>query len=85
MQQQIEDNQIVLESLFRIIILCGKQGIPLQGHRDDNISWFEEEDGNNVGNFIELVRFQAEIDDTLCKHLKNAPKNAQYTSKNYPK
>lgn len=41
MQQQMDDNQKVLESLFRIIILCGKQGIPLRGHRDDNIPWFE--------------------------------------------
>ena len=80
-QQRIENNQKVLESLFRIVLLCGKQGIPLRGHRDDNVSWFEEDDGNNVGNFIELVRFRAETDDILCKHLKNAPKNAQYTSK----
>ena len=80
-QQRIENNQKVLESLFRIVLLCVKQGIPLRGHRDDNVSWFEEDDGNNVGNFIELVRFPAETDDILCKHLKNAPKNAQYTSK----
>ena len=37
-QQRIENNQKVLESLFRIVLLCGKQGIPLRGHRDDNVS-----------------------------------------------
>ena len=30
---------------------------------------------------IELARFRAEIDDFLYAHLKNAPKNACYTSK----
>lgn len=35
-QKQLQDNQHVIESLFKITLLCGKQGIPLHGHRDDN-------------------------------------------------
>ncbi len=31
----IETNQKVIESLLRIMILCGKQGLSLRGHRDD--------------------------------------------------
>lgn len=31
--------------------------------------------------FIELVRFRAETDVILHRHLKDAPKNARYTSK----
>ena len=31
--------------------------------------------------FIELVCFQAENDDVLCRHLNNALRNVQYTSK----
>ena len=80
-QQRIEHNQKVLESLFRIVLLCGKQGLPLRGHRDDNIPWFDEEESGNLGNFVELVKFRAETDDILHTHLENAPKNAQYTSK----
>jgi len=81
LQQRIEHNQKVLESLFRIILLCGKQGIPLRGHRDDNIPWFEEEESGNLGNFVELVKFRAETDEILHTHLENAPRNALYTSK----
>ena len=58
LQLNMENNLKVLESLFKIILLCGKQGIALRGHRDDKINWFElDEDDNNQGNFIELVRF----------------------------
>ena len=79
--QRIVNNQKLLESLFRIVLLCGKQRIPLWGHKDDNISWFEEDDDNNEENFIELVRFRAATDDILSRHLKSTPKNAHYTSK----
>ena len=53
----MEANKKVLESLFKIILLCRKQGFPLRGHRDDSISWLEEEESNNPGNFVELVKF----------------------------
>ncbi len=49
----------------------------------DHIVWTEQE-GNEAqihGNFIELVRFRAEIDEVLRTHLQLAPKNACYTSK----
>lgn len=84
-QKQLEENQSVIESLFRCVMFLGKQGLPFRGHRDDNVEWNAEcEDINeegNLGNFIELVRFRAETDPALQKHLSNAPKNAQYTSK----
>jgi len=72
----------VIKSLFKIILLCGKQGITLRGHRDYKINWFEhDEDDRNQGNFTELVWFRAKTDKTLRKHLQNAPRNAKYTSK----
>lgn len=79
----IENNRKVIESLMRIVAFCGKQGIALRGHRDDKITWMEDEEkrASNEGNFIELVRFRAETDQVLLKHLENAPKNAKYTSK----
>ena len=74
----MEENKIVIESLLRIVMLCGKQGIALRGHRDDHIMWTNDEEleAENEGNFIELVHFRAETDDVLRRHLNNVPRNA---------
>lgn len=77
-QRVMERNHKVIGSLFKVTILCGKQGMALRGHREDRIQW-EDQSSMNEGNFIELVRFRAKI---LADHLSHAPKNAQYTSKN---
>ena len=59
-----------------------EQGLPLRGHRDDCIVWeVKDEDTVNEGNFLELVRFRAETDEKLRKHLENSPRNARHTSK----
>ena len=82
-QKRMEENQSVIASLFKVVLLCGKQGLAL---RDDHISWEEEDDESaNEGNFIELVRFRAETDENLKKHLQKAPRNARYTSKTIQK
>lgn len=73
------DNQVV-ESLLKVVLLCGKQGLALCGHHDNNVLWTENEEGNQ-GNFIEFVRFRAETDEILRQHLQKAPGNALYTSK----
>ena len=82
-QKQFEENKVVLESLFKVTMLLGKQGLAFRGHRDDKISFAEQGDqgSHNPGNFIELVHFRAETDFTLATYLKNAPLNAKYTSK----
>ena len=78
LQRVMETNQKVVESLFKIALLCGRQGLALRGHRDDKISWMEDDDTHsNEGNFVELVRFQAETDAVLAEHLANT----RYTSK----
>ncbi|KAI6652512.1 52 kDa repressor of the inhibitor of the protein kinase [Oopsacas minuta] len=56
-QRVMDNNQKVIESLFKIIILCGKQGLAMHGHRDDRVQWEEEDEGSNKGNFVQLVRF----------------------------
>ena len=66
-RQTMETNPRVLESLFRIAILCGKQGLALWGHRDDKINWQSEEKVNE-GNFAQLVRFRAETDSVLSTY-----------------
>ena len=81
-QKRLGENQQVIESLFRIVILLGKQGLEFSGHRDDKIVWMEQSDQEeNQENFIEMVRFRAETDHVLRTHLDRAPRNAQYTSK----
>ena len=81
-RKRMEANKKVISSLLKIVLLCGKQGIAFRGHRDDCLNWEDIEDEySNPGNFIELVRFRAETDNTLSEHLKNSPRNARYTSK----
>ena len=64
-------------------MLLGMQGLAFRGHRDEKFTFVDQSDQEsyNPGNFIKLVRFRAETNPALAKHLKNAPKNARYTSK----
>ena len=56
---------------------CGRQGIGLRAHRDDNITISL----NNV-NLKELLEFRANSgNNTLRKHLDAVKRNAMYTSK----
>lgn len=62
-----------------MIILCGQRNIPLRGHRETND--IGEDPDENDGNFRGLVRLVADCgDEKLSDHLRNAPKNAVYTS-----
>ena len=62
-----------IESLLKIVLLCGKHGLPLHGHRDDCIGFQHGSADSNQGNFIELVHFRAETDEVLANHLKMHP------------
>ena len=82
LQRDMETNQKVVESLFKIVLMCRRQGLALRGHHDDKISWTEDDDTHsNEGNFVELVRFRAETDAVLAEHLAKSPHNTRYTSK----
>lgn len=76
-EEQVSRNTRVIKSLLKCVIFCGKQGIAFRGHRDDSTS----NSATNMGNFIELVTFRAENDDTLRQYLETSPMNALYTSK----
>ena len=54
----MEGNKKVTESVLKIVMLCGMQGLARHGHRDDGINW-EDCNGSstNEGNFVEVVRF----------------------------
>ena len=76
----MERNQRVIESLLKIVLLCGKQGLAFCGHRDDWVDWSDEASFNQ-GNFAQLVHFRAKTDPILAAHPQEAPKNAHCTSK----
>lgn len=48
-QHIMVSNQKVLESLLKVVMLCGKQGLSLCGHRDDKVFWEVDSGGSNVG------------------------------------
>ena len=43
LQHQMECNQKVIESLLKVVIFCGKQGLAYRGHRDDLIDFSDLE------------------------------------------
>lgn len=75
-ERQYETNSHILQSIVKTILLCGKQSIPLRGHRDDSTS-----EAPNKGKFLAVLNLLADSDDILKNHLENAKKNATYTSK----
>nr|XP_058957123.1 52 kDa repressor of the inhibitor of the protein kinase-like [Pocillopora verrucosa] len=76
-QQQIARNREILKSLFKTIIFCGKNNIPLRGRRDDDPT-----NAALTGNFQALLEFRVDSgDQTLQQHLDTAPRNATYISK----
>ncbi|XP_056016898.1 uncharacterized protein LOC130053579 [Ostrea edulis] len=75
-QAQYQHNIKLLEKIVDAIILCGKQNIPLRGHRDDTIS-----DSSNKGNFLAILQLLAKHDEQLWSHLQKAKRNALYTRK----
>ena len=61
------------------ILFCGQQGISLRGRRDDSTA---NSGLCNKGNFMALLEYSVRSGNAaLAKHLKEAPKNALYTSK----
>lgn len=59
---QIQRNREVLKSIIATVELCGRQGIALRGHRDDE-KHLEDPD-NNPGNFQTLLKFRCDAGDT---------------------
>ena len=82
MADQISLNRRKLGSVVETILLCGRQNIPLCGHRD-NITDIERDSSENHGNFWALLKFRVESGDTvLGDHLASSSRNATYTSSN---
>ena len=76
--ERISKNREILKSIVKSVVFCGRQGISLRGHRDDDTIT-----SLIKGNFKALLQFRCESGDlTLKDHLENCAKNASYTSKN---
>ncbi|KAH9361913.1 hypothetical protein HPB48_003678 [Haemaphysalis longicornis] len=78
-RQQLQTNRKKLGSIIEAVI-CGRQGMPLRGHRDAGPLTLEELSKND-GNFRALLLFKMRCgDDTLKEHVLAAPGNATYLS-----
>ena len=75
-REMYDRNMRLLAMITETIVLCGKQNIPLRGHRDDSTST-----ASNKGNFLAILNLLASRDGQLAEHLKGSSKNATYTSK----
>ena len=65
---------------MKSVVFCGKQNIPLRGHRDDAKHLANTD--KNPGNFQALLEFRVDSGDTVLeKHFKSCPKTASYRSK----
>ncbi|XP_063235854.1 52 kDa repressor of the inhibitor of the protein kinase-like [Bacillus rossius redtenbacheri] len=81
--QQVNENRARLRPIIETIIFCGRQNIPLRGHRDDGVLLDDCTPANNEGNFRELLRFKvASGDKELENHLSCASSRATYIGKN---
>ena len=81
--QQITENRKKIKSIVETIILCGRQGIALRGHRDDS-KHLQQAPFANHGNFLALFKFRVDSGDkVLADHLMSASNHqtALYTSK----
>ena len=70
----VKRNRCKILCILKTIVFCGRQMIPLRGHR-------EQSDTSNPGNFRSLLEFRIDAGDiVLADHFKTAPANAQYNS-----
>ena len=77
---EVTENRKKMRSIVETIILCGRQNIPLRGHRDNMLD-LERDETANKGNFWALLHFRVAAGDTvLGDHLERSAKNAIYTS-----
>ena len=79
-RKHVAENRLKLKSIVETVIVCGRQGIPFRGHRDDSPA-IQQTPLANPGNFFALLHFRAQAgDNALKEHLENPKGNARYTS-----
>lgn len=81
LRERIARNRLISQAIVESIILCGRQGIALRGHRDER-THVDFDPLTNHGNFLALLQFRIQAGDEILKeHLQTAQGNALYTSK----
>lgn len=82
--RQAKENRKKLGPIIKTIIFCGRNGLPLRGHRDwGQISGTNEskEDNHHDGNFRQLLKFRIDAGDEILKeHIESSANNALYMS-----
>ena len=71
-ENHLFNSKLIVES----VLLCAKQRIALQAHRQDKID-FSREASHYKGYFIASLRLLAKSNHILNKHLVAGPKNAK--------
>ena len=64
--QLINDNRKIMSSIVKTVIMCGRQGLPLRGHRDD--SQFYGRPEHNPGNFQVFLEARVDAGDSQLQH-----------------
>ena len=79
---QEEEKRQKLLSIAKTVILCGRQNMPLRGHRDDGPIELETDPHCNEGNFRALLRFRVDAGDKVLEdHLNTASSRSTCLSK----
>ena len=78
-KQQLENRKKIIP-IIRTVLLCGRQGLSLRGHRDHG-SLSLDLPIENDGNFRALLRFAIDSGDiSLRNHIENIGRNSLYIS-----
>ena len=81
-QKTIAENRRKFIPIVKTIIFCGKNNLPLCGHRDDGPVTPTINKSTDDGLFCSLLQFRLDSGDEDLKHtLDGAASNATYTSK----
>ena len=79
-KRQVEDNRRRLIPVIKTVIFCGRQELPLRGHRDEG-PLLADAPQHNDGVFRAALRFRLDAGDAdLAAHLSSAQANATYLS-----
>lgn len=71
----VQENRKYIEAVIDSLLYTSCQNIAQRGHRED-------EDSDNRGNFLELLRLLTKYDDVVKRKLQDLPRNAKYTHHN---
>ena len=77
--ETVESNRRFLKFILRVLQYLGRQGLALQGRRDDRAAL--RDDAINKGNFKVLLDVMSHTDQHLQNHLETCSRNSTYISK----